>query len=101
MEAHWELAQAVIATAVKDLVRVHKADAEGAYHAPRHRADAEGAYQFLCGAGDDNRLMLEFWCFVAGYTPGRVMSTARITLHPPLTMARTSWERWHGTVGLR
>ena len=92
MEAYWDLAQAVIATAVKDLVRLHKADAEGAYLAPRHRVDAEGAYRFLCGAGDDNRLMLEFWCLLAGYAPGRVMSTARVTLRPPLSMARTEDE---------
>ena len=63
MQAYREVAQAVIASAVTDLVK--------------GRARAEEAYQFLCGASDDNRAMLEFWCFVAGYSPNPVMSTAR------------------------
>lgn len=63
MQAYREVAQAVIASAVTDLVK--------------GRARAEEAYQFLCGASDDNRAMLEFWCCVAGYSPDPVMSTAR------------------------
>lgn len=63
MQAYREVAQAVIASAVTDLVK--------------GRARAEEAYQFLCGASDDNRAMLEFWCFVAGYSPALVVSTTR------------------------
>ena len=63
MQAYRVVAQAVIASAVTDLVK--------------GRTRAEEAYQFLCGAGDDSRAMLEFWCFVAGYSPDQVMSTAR------------------------
>ncbi len=63
IQAYREVAQAVIASAVTDLVK--------------GRARAEEAYQFLCGASDDNRAMLEFCCFVAGYSPDPVMSTAR------------------------
>ena len=63
MQAYREVAQAVIASAVTDLVK--------------GRARAEEAYQFLCGAGDDHRAMLEFWCFVAEYSADQVMSTVR------------------------
>ena len=63
MQAYREVGQAVIASAVTDLIQ--------------GRRRAEEAYQFLCGASDNNRAMLEFWCFVAGYTPEQVMSTAR------------------------
>ena len=58
---------------------------------------AEEAYQFLCGAGDDNRAVLEFWCFVAGYSPDQVMSTARARS----VCAWPVWWRAHGKLRLK
>ena len=78
MQAYREVAQAVIASAVTDLVK--------------GRTRAEEAYQFLCGAGDDNRAVLKFWCFVAGYTPDQVMSTAR-------ARSVCAWPTWWLTDG--
>ena len=83
MQAYREVAQSVIASAVLDLVK--------------GRVRAEEAYQFLCGAGNDNRAMLEFWCFVAGYSPDRVMSKAR----GRSVCAWRAWWRAHGRRRLR
>ena len=58
-----EVARAVIATAVKELIQ--------------GRADAEEAYHFLCGDSDSNRAVLDFWCGVAGYSSDQVRSMAR------------------------
>ncbi len=83
MQAYREVAQAVIASAVLDLVN--------------GRIRADEAYQFLCGAGDDNRAVLEFWCFVAGYSPDQVMSTARARS----VCAWPVWWRAHGKLRLK
>ena len=83
MQAYREVAVAVIAAAMTDLVN--------------GRIRAEEAYQFLCGAGDDNRTMLQFWCFVAGYTPDQVMSTARARS----VCAWPVWWRAHGKFSLK
>ena len=83
MQAYREVAQAVIASAVTDLVK--------------GRTSAEEAYQFLCGAGKDNRAVLEFWCFVAGYTPDQVISTARARS----VCAWPVWWRAHGKLSLK
>ncbi len=78
MRAYREVAEAVIASAVTDLVK--------------GRTRAEEAYQFLCGASDDNRAILEFWCVVAGCSPDQVMSTARARS----VCAWRIWWRAHG-----
>ena len=78
MQAYREVAQAVIASAVTDLVK--------------GRARAEEAYQFLCGASADHRAMLEFWCFVAGYAPEQVTSAAR-------ARSMRVWRTWWLTHG--
>ena len=77
-QAYRAVAQAVVASAVTDLVK--------------GRPRAEEAYQFLCGAGDENRAVLEFWCSLAGSTPDQVMSTARAR---PVSAWRIWW-RDHG-----
>jgi hypothetical protein len=83
MQAYQEVARAVIASAVKDLVK--------------GKLRAEEAYQFLCGVGDNNRTVLKFWCIVAGYSPDQVMSM----IQGRSAWAWKVWWRAHGADRLK